>query len=88
MATSIGGFGSTVLRLAIVGIVVVNALAAAVVFLTRDRALVNRWTPRLLAANLFLIGAGAGIPIAAQALKLVVKAAAASQSTEIRVQAE
>ena len=56
----------------------INGTAAAAVFITRDRALVNRWTGRLLAANLALAGTGLGIPVLASMARLAVMAVAPS----------
>ena len=49
---------------------------ALVLFVTRDRAIVNRWTSRVLAANLVLAGTGIGVPVLALSSRLVVKALA------------
>jgi hypothetical protein len=62
---------STVFWLCAIGLVTVDLGAVAVVMATRSRALVNRWTGPVLAANLFLLGAGLGVPVAALAAKLV-----------------
>jgi hypothetical protein len=51
----------------------INGFAIATVLATRDRGLVNRWTSRVLAANLFLLGAGLGVPAAALGARLVVR---------------
>jgi hypothetical protein len=57
-------------------------LAAAAVFLTwRDRSLVQRWTSPWLAANLILIGTGAGIPALAAMARIVVYAFAGAAGT-------
>ena len=84
-AESIGSFGSSVFRLCLVAFVVLNAAGAITVFLTRNRQIVNRWTSRFVAANLLLVGAGAGVPLMAQALKLVVKTVAVTESPGIRI---
>ena len=84
-AESIGSFGSAVFRLCLVAFVVLNGAGAITVFLTRNRQIVNRWTSRFVAANLLLVGAGTGVPLMAQALKLVVKTVAVSESTGIRI---
>jgi hypothetical protein len=65
----------------VTGLIAVDLLAAAVVLGTRSRALVNRWTGPVLAANLVLIGAGIGIPVAAFAARAVASALAPSLST-------
>jgi hypothetical protein len=70
--TWLGQLGSAAFRWSVVGIVVVNGLAVAAFAVTRDRALVNRWTGRLLGANLLLIGAGLGVPLATSATRLAI----------------
>jgi hypothetical protein len=55
--------GSTAFRWSAIGFLVVNAVAVTAVILTRDRALVNRWTGRLIGANLALAATGIGIPL-------------------------
>ena len=57
-------------------LVSIDAIAVVVVLRTRSRVLVNRWTSRVLAANLLLLGAGLGVPVAAQAAKFVASALA------------
>jgi hypothetical protein len=52
------------------GLVLIDLTAVAVVMATRSRDLVNRWTGRVLAANLLLLGAGLGVPAAGFTLKL------------------
>ncbi|MGQ0646489.1 MAG: hypothetical protein ACT4P7_02900 [Gemmatimonadaceae bacterium] len=66
--------GSTAFRWSAVAFLVVNGVAIAAVILTRDRALVNRWTGRLLAANLTLAGTGLGIPLLTSVSRLAVSA--------------
>jgi len=56
------------------GLVLIDLAAVAVVMQTRSRELVNRWTGRVLAANLLLLGAGLGVPAAAFTLKLAARA--------------
>lgn len=53
--------------------VAMNAGAVAMVLKKRDRALVNRWTGRWLAANLALLGAGLGVPLAAKVVHITVE---------------
>ena len=50
-----------------------DGLFAVVLFATRDRALVNRWTSRLLAVNLVLVGTGIGVPMLALGSSVVVQ---------------
>ena len=84
-ADSIGVFGSTLFRWSVVAFVVINGAAIAAVVMTRSRDLVNRWTPRIIGANLLLLATGVGVPAVAQAMKLVVRAVSVSQSTEIKL---
>jgi hypothetical protein len=57
-------------------LVVIDVAAAAVVFQTRSRELVNRWTGRVLAINALLLGTGLGVPAAMYATRVVVSAMA------------
>jgi len=57
-----------------IGLVLIDLAAVAVVLQTRSRAFVDRWTGRILAANLLLLGAGLGVPAAAFTLKLAARA--------------
>ncbi len=59
--------------------VLVNGAAAVAVVTTRDRTLVNRWTGRLLAANLVLVGTGIGIPLLTAVTRLGILAVTPSQ---------
>ena len=85
LAAMLGSLGASVFRWAALTFVVINGLALVAFFVTRDRSLVNRWTSRLVAADLFLIGAGAGIPAVAFGLKSIVNAVSVSQNTEVRL---
>ena len=44
--------------------VLLNGAAITMLAIRRDYTLVNRWTSRLLAANLVLLGTGLGLPLA------------------------
>ncbi|MEZ4457801.1 MAG: hypothetical protein R2882_14820 [Gemmatimonadales bacterium] len=88
LAEMFGSFGTTVFRWAAVAFLLLNGGAAAAVVLTRSQALVNRWTGRLVAANLLLLGVGVGVPAVALCLKTVVRAVAAAESTQVQVTAE
>ncbi len=70
--------GSQVFTVAAWGFVLVNGAAIAAVFVTRDRTLVNRWTGRLLAANLVLVGAGLGVPLMTSVARLAITAVSPS----------
>ena len=47
---------------------------ALVLFATRDRGIVNRWTSRVLAVNLVLAGTGIGVPVLALGSRLAIRA--------------
>lgn len=66
--------GSTAFAWSAAGFVLVNGAAIAAVVITRDRTLVNRWTGRLLGANLVLAGAGLGIPLVTSMAQLAISA--------------
>jgi len=59
----LSGVGSWTLRAALILFVLLNGTAVALVVVRRDRTMVNRWTSRWLAANIALLGVGAGIPL-------------------------
>jgi hypothetical protein len=52
----------------------IDAGYALVLFATRDRGIVNRWTSRVLALNLVLAGTGLGVPVLALGSRLAVRA--------------
>lgn len=68
--------GSRAFSFSLLAFVLLNGAALVAVFVTRDRTLVNRWTGRLLAANLVLAGTGLGIPILTSGARLVITVAA------------
>ena len=70
--------GSQVFWTCAMALLAIDLGAVVVVMQTRSRALVNRWTGPVLAANLLLLGAGLGVPVAAFAAKAVANAVAPS----------
>ncbi len=56
-----------------IALIAVDTTAAAAVMTTKSRALVNRWTGAVLAANLGLIGVGVGVPTALYVTKMAVQ---------------
>ena len=50
-----------------------DAIFALVLFATRDRTIVNRWTSKVLAVNLVLVGTGIGVPMLAFGSRVVVQ---------------
>jgi hypothetical protein len=57
------GIGSWAFHTAVTLFLLLNVAAVALVVIMRDRRMVDRWTPRWLAANLGLLGLGAGVPL-------------------------
>jgi len=62
--------------ISLVLILAVDGAFALILFATRDRGIVNRWTSRVLAANLVLAGTGIGVPVLALGSRLAVRAVA------------
>jgi len=62
---------------------VIDLLAIATVAQTRSRELVNRWTGRIVGANLLLLGGGLGVPAASFVAKSVVVTLAPSVQPRI-----
>ncbi len=61
-----------ILRLALGGLLLVNLTAAVGYLKAPGHRFVDRWASSWLAANLILLGAGAGAPLVAGVAKLVV----------------
>ncbi len=80
MTAGIVGFldalSTKVFWLATVLFVLVNGAAIAAFTLSRSRRLVDEWTPRLVAADVALLGAGLGIPLGAALAKMGINALA------------
>jgi len=74
MLAWLGDVGSWAWQTSVVLLIVVNVLAVAVVSVTRDRGIVNRWTSTWLGINVGLIALGAGVPVVTGLLQLAVKA--------------
>ena len=55
-------------------VLVIDLGYALVLFATRDRGIVNRWTSRILAVNLVLAGTGVGVPVLALGSRVAVAA--------------
>jgi len=51
----------------------IDGAFALIVLATRDRGIVNRWTSRVLAANLVLAGTGVGVPVLALGSRVAVR---------------
>jgi hypothetical protein len=82
IAQTLGQIGSLTFWTCMTVLVAIDILAIAAVVQTRSRELVNRWTGRIIAANLLLLGAGLGVPVTAYVARSVVLAVAPTvQST-------
>jgi hypothetical protein len=78
IAQTLGQIGSFTFWTCVALLTAIDLLAIAVVIQTRSRDLVNRWTGRILAANLLLLGTGLGVPATAYLARSVVLVVAPS----------
>ena len=78
IAQTLGQIGSVTFWTCMAVLAAVDLLAIAVVIQTRSRELVNRWTGRIVAANLLLLGTGLGVPATAYLARSVVLVVAPS----------
>lgn len=65
--------GTTAFAWSALAFVVLNGAGVALFLARRDRAVVNRWTSRFLAANLVLLGTGLGVPLATLAARTALR---------------
>jgi hypothetical protein len=72
--------GSRAFSLSAVLFVLLNGAAVTVIAIRRDREFVNRWTSRILAANLLLVGTGLGVPLVALMARTAIQAVAPAAS--------
>ena len=72
----LSALSSKVFWLAAICFVFLNGAALAAFFLTRSRRLVDEWTPKLLAADALLLGAGLGVPLVSGLAKIGIQAIA------------
>ena len=63
LVSFLSALSSKVFWFAAICFLLLNGAALVAFFLTRSRRLVNEWTPRLLAADAVLLGAGLGVPL-------------------------
>ncbi len=75
--------GSIVFWTCLIGLVAVNGVAATAFFGRRSREAVNRWTTRVLAANLILIGTGTMVPAVTYVARTAVVALAPAASERV-----
>ena len=83
LSDTLTSLGATAFRWSALLFVLVNGGAALAIWMTRSRGLVNRITPKLLIANLLLLGTGVGVPILSQAISAVVHAVTFSSNSQI-----
>jgi hypothetical protein len=67
---------SYAITLAVIAFVVINGVAVVAVLGSQSRTVVQRWTSPWLAANLLLLGVGAGVPLLTGICKSVVQVVA------------
>lgn len=70
------GIGAKAFSISATLFLLMNGAAIVVLAVKRDYSLVNRWTSRLLAANLVLMGTGLGIPLATTMARVALQAVA------------
>jgi len=78
IAQTLGQIGSWTFWTCLAVLAAIDLLAIAVVIQTRSRELVNRWTGRIVSANLLLLGTGLGVPATAYLARSVVLVVAPS----------
>ncbi len=78
IAQTLDQVGSLAFWTCMTAVVAIDVLALAVVLKTRSRELVNRWTGRVVGANLLLLGAGLGVPVTTYVARSIVLAVAPS----------
>ena len=75
---SVAGFltdlSSFLFRTALVAFLLINGVTLVAFVVTRSRRLVDAWTPRLVAIDAVLLGAGLGVPLLAGLVKLGIRA--------------
>jgi len=76
VVSALDSIKNVAMTLAIGAFVLINGVAIAALLANRSRALVQRWTSPWLAANLLLLGVGAGVPLLTGICKSVVQAIA------------
>ena len=75
-AAFLSSLSSKVFWFAAICFVLLNGAALAAFLLTRNRRLVDQWTPKLVAADALLLGAGLGVPLVSGLAKMGIQAIA------------
>lgn len=73
----LAGFGWTAFSWALAGLLLLNATAVAILIVSRDRTLIQRFTSLWLAGNLLLLCLGVGIPSVTAVARLAIMGAKA-----------
>lgn len=76
LVSFLSALSSKVFWFAAICFVLLNGAALGAFLLTRRRRLVDEWTPKLVAADALLLGAGLGVPLLSGLAKLGVQAVA------------
>ncbi len=77
LAAFLDGVSTKVFWFAVTCFVVINGAALAAFAVSRSRRLVDEWTPKLVAVDAMVLGAGLGIPLVSTLAKLGVNAISA-----------
>ncbi len=81
LVSFLSALSSKVFWFAAICFVLLNGAALGAFLLTRSRRLVDEWTPRLLAADALLLGAGLGVPLVSGLARLGIQAVASMLGT-------
>jgi hypothetical protein len=81
LAGFLSSLSSKVFWFAATCFILLNGAALAAFLLTRSRRLVDEWTPRLVTADVLLLGAGLGVPLVSGLAKLGIQAIASMLGT-------
>lgn len=81
LVSFLSALSSKVFWFAAICFLLLNGAALVAFFLTRSRRLADEWTPKLLAADAVLLGAGLGVPLVSGLAKLGIQAVASILGT-------
>ena len=76
LSAFLSSLGTTVFRVSAILFVILNGAAVAVFLMTRNRRLVDRWTPKLVTVDAVLLSAGLGVPLVSGLARIGVNALA------------
>jgi hypothetical protein len=81
VSSFLSSLGTTVFRISAILFVVLNGAAVAAFLITRNRRLVDRWTPKLVTADVVLLTAGLGVPLVSGLARMGINALASMLGT-------